>query len=158
MPDVVTFCMYVRDGRIMMVRRGLTDRNGSPLEGDGRFTVNGGLMLEGEDARAGLGRLLAKEYGLGGDVIPDFCKFVGDLWDREEERTNHVFRVEIPLEDWMDDFRACSGVFEKTLINPKGFGMVPLGLKDIGDIRAAGMLRPVAAEAFGTYPDLLPRI
>ena len=89
--NVVTFVTYMNDGRMQLQQRSYVSPQGNPINNPGDLSINGGGM-ESDDVNENLCREAFEELGVVLDK-DDYQK-VGDVYDANMGRTNHVFRVD----------------------------------------------------------------
>lgn len=151
--NVVTFVTYMANGRMQLQQRSYVSPQGKPIANPGFLSINGGLM-ESDDIEAELRREALEELGIG--IGNNFAK-VGDIYDPEASRINHVFRLTSGYDTLLVE-NISVGVVEAVgcLTNPEGLGRAYVWRGDLEAIIAAKMLTGISMRILAAFPDLLP--
>ncbi len=152
--NVVTFVTYMEDGRAQLQRRGFVTPNGKPVNNAGDDSINGGGMRTTDQIAEVIRE--AKEE-LGKDLVfsaDDFAK-VGDIYDPEAGRSNHVYRVVKGYDTLLKEQLTVEQAVD-ALTNPEGIGRDFVWLADLQAIRGEGRLTGISEKILTKFPELLP--
>jgi 8-oxo-dGTP pyrophosphatase MutT (NUDIX family) len=149
--NVVTFVTYMANGRMQLQQRSYVSPQGKPIANPGFLSINGGLM-ESDDIEAELHREALEELGI--DIGVHFAK-VGDIYDAEAGRTNHVFCLTVGYDDILQHTAEPADAIA-ALTSPEGLGRAFVWREDLEAIMAAKTLTGISVRILEAYPKLLP--
>lgn len=149
--NVVTFVTYMADGRMQLQQRSYVSPQGKLINNPGYLSINGGLM-ESDDVEENLRREAMEELGV--TLTSEFAK-VGDVYDPEAGRSNHVFRLTTGYDVLLvEQFGVAEAV--KALCSPEGLGRSFVWKGDLEAIMAANTLTGISVKILAAFPELMP--
>lgn len=150
--NVVTFVTYMADGRMQLQQHSYVSPQGKLINNPGYLSINGGLM-ESDNVEENLRREAMEELGV--TLTSQFAKKVGDVYDAEAGRSNHVFRLTTGYDTLLtEQFSVAEAV--KALCNPEGLGRSFVWRGDLEAIMAAKALTGISVKILEAFPELMP--
>ncbi|MCA3243687.1 MAG: hypothetical protein INF43_00075 [Alphaproteobacteria bacterium] len=153
--NVVTFCTYMEDGRMQLQRRGYRAPNGNPIGNPGMASINGGLM-ESDMIQNELCREVMEELGV--FIYEDDATHIGDVYDAEMGRSNHVFRLNKGYDTMLiEQAKGNVAWAVEKLTKPEGVGRdFNVWAEELGEMLTRGEMTPISITILQAFPELKP--
>lgn len=151
--NVVTFATYMADGRLQLQQRSYVSPAGETVVDAGLLSINGGLMEDGESAEYELCRKVWEELGI--TLLECDFEPVGAIYDAENGRCNHVYRIDGYDTILRREYSDVAKVVE-ILTNPEGLGRSYMWREDWDAACASGDVTDISMAIMKAFPELLP--
>lgn len=160
--NVVTFAMYRENGAMMGQMRSFVSPQGKPIGNPGMPSMHGGMMEDYDHPfylramEMAVLREISEEFGV--QVFFEDVTHLGDVYDADNARFNHVYRVKTSYEAALKDtYRDDIDGMLKAIFDCEGIGrLTRLFREDLERAMEIGGITPISIAILKAFPELMP--